>query len=71
MSIELTEPQQRALDAESGIPQVIDPRTNAHYVLVPVDEFESLRKTLDDERQQQALRRVGLRNAIGRMEEET
>ncbi len=70
MSIELTEPQQRALDAEGGAARVVDPRTNTHYVLVPVRETEDAREVLDDERRQAAVRRVGRRNAVGRMEGE-
>ena len=71
MSIELTEPQQLALDAEGGTPRVTDPRTNAQYVLVPAAEFEVVREVLDDERRQQAIRRDSLRNAAGRMGEES
>lgn len=70
MSIRLTELQQHALDAESDRPRVIDPRTNAEYVLVPADEFESNREFLDDERQQAAIRLTARRNAMGRMENE-
>jgi hypothetical protein len=70
MSIELTEPQQRAMDAESGLPRVVDPRTNAQYLLIPAEDFEVIREALKDDRRQRAVRQVGLRNAAGRMEEE-
>jgi hypothetical protein len=70
MAIQLTEQQQQALDAERNtLPRVIDPRTNTAYVLVPETDYESVREALEDERRQQAIRAVGLRNAVGRMEE--
>jgi hypothetical protein len=67
MSIELTEPQQQALDAERGVPRVVDPRTNAQYLLIPAEDYEAIREALDDDRRQRAIRRVGLRNAAGRI----
>jgi hypothetical protein len=66
MSIELTGPQQQALDSEGSEPRVVDPRTNTQYVLVPVADYEAVREALDDDRRQRAIRRVGLRNAAGR-----
>jgi len=70
MSIELTEPQQRALDAEDGVPIVVDPRSNARYRLIPDEDFASIKEALDDEILQRAVRRVGLRGAVGRLREE-
>jgi PHD/YefM family antitoxin component YafN of YafNO toxin-antitoxin module len=71
MPIELTDQQQQILDAAHGSPlTVVDPRTHLSYVLVPVNDYEAFQDFLDDERQQQAIRRVAMRNAIGRMEEE-
>ena len=71
MSIELTEQQQHALDSQrEQPPRVIDPRTKAAYVLVPEEEYESIRESLEEEKQQQAIHRVALRNAAGRMNEE-
>jgi len=71
MPIELTEQQQRALDAAEGVPaKVVDPRTSAAYVLIPARDYEVVREVLEDERQQRAIRKVALRNAIGRMVEE-
>jgi hypothetical protein len=70
MSIELTAAQQQALDKEGPAVRVVDPRTNAGYVLVPADEFESVREVLEDDRRQRAIRRVALRNAAGRVGEE-
>ena len=67
MPIELTEPQQRALDSEPGIPEVLDPRNRARYLLIPADQLEAVREVLDDERRQQAIRQVGLKNAGHRM----
>ena len=68
MTIELTPQQLQVLDGrESGVPRVVDPRTNASYVLVSEAEYETVRDVLEDERQQRGIRRVALRNAIGRM----
>jgi hypothetical protein len=49
MSIVLTPEQQQALDAEPGTPRVIDPRTNATFVLLPSEVFERLHRLLDDD----------------------
>jgi predicted PhzF superfamily epimerase YddE/YHI9 len=63
MAIRLTE-QQHALDTtDAEPPQVVDPRTNAAYVLIPLTEYETVREIVEDERQQRAIRAVGLRNA--------
>ena len=71
MPIELTEQQQRTLDAAGEIPpKVVDPRTSVAYVLIPATDYEAVREALDEERQQQAIRRVALKNATGRMDEE-
>jgi hypothetical protein len=70
MAIRLTEQQQRALDStEAELPQVVDPRTNAAYVLIPLTEYESVREIVEDERRQRAIRTVGLRNAGRRADE--
>jgi hypothetical protein len=69
MSIELTEQQQQALGAQAETPpRVIDPRNNAAYYLVAAQDYEAVRDLLEDERRQEAIRAVGLRNAAGRME---
>jgi hypothetical protein len=71
MSIQLTPQQLQALDCEQGeLPRVIDPRTNAAYVLVSEADYEAAREVLEDERRQHAIRAVALRNAVGRLEEE-
>ena len=68
MTIELTPQQLRVLDGgEPGVPRVVDPRNNASYVLVSETEYETVRDILEDERRQRGIRRVALRNAIGRM----
>jgi hypothetical protein len=70
MSIELTEQQQRALDAIGESPvRVTDPRTSKTYVLVPEADYEDIHEVLEDERRQRAIRMVALRNAAGRMAE--
>ena len=70
MSIELTEQQQDELAVPTGtLPQVIDRRTNAVYVLVPVEEYEAIREILEDEREQRAIHAVAAKNAILRADE--
>ena len=72
MNIQLTAQQQQALDAERGArPRVIDPRTNAIYVLVPEADFETVQEILEEERCQQTIHEVALRNAVGRMNDVT
>ena len=68
MSIQLTRQQQQALDAkEDSPPRVIDPRNNTTYILVPEVDYESIRELLEDERRQQAIHAIALRNAAGRL----
>lgn len=43
MSIQLTEEQQKILDAEQGHSRVVDPRSNATYVLLPTETYERLK----------------------------
>jgi hypothetical protein len=70
MSIELTPQQQQALDTQKdGPPRVIDPRTNTTYILVPEVDYAAIRELIEDERRQQAIHEVALRNAAGRMDE--
>jgi hypothetical protein len=71
MTIQLTPQQQQSLDQGGAEPpRAIDPRTNASYVLVPEVDYEAVREIIEDERRQQAIRAVGLRNAAGRAMEE-
>jgi hypothetical protein len=66
MSIQLTPQQQQALDTqEDSLPRVIDPRTNTSYILVREVDYESIRELLEDERRQQVIHAVALRNAAG------
>ena len=52
MAIRLTEQQQRALDStNTELPQVVDPRTNAAYVLIPLTEYEAIREVVEDGRE--------------------
>ena len=70
MSIELTPQQQQALDTkEESPPRVIDPRTNTTYILVPEVDYESIRELLQEERRQQAIHAVALRNVAGRIDD--
>jgi len=67
VTIQLTPQQQDDLDrADDDVVRVVDPRTNAAYVLVPADDFERVREALEDERLQRAVRAVALQNAAGR-----
>ena len=60
MPIELTEPQQRALDEVRGEPPlVVDPRTSEAYILVPAADYEAVREALEDESRRRAIRAVG------------
>lgn len=68
MDIQLTPQQQQALDTQTAGPtRVIDPRTNAAYILVPETDYETLREVIEEERRQQTIHGVALRNAVGRM----
>ena len=68
MSIQLTPQQQQDLDTQKDKPpRVIDPRNNTTYILVPEMDYESIRELLEDERRQQAIHAVALRNAAGRI----
>jgi hypothetical protein len=70
MAIQLTEEQQQAIDAAGATPpQVVDPRTSAAYVLIPAEDYETVREVLGEEQRQRAIRTVALRNAVGRMQE--
>ena len=70
MAIRLTEQQQRDLDLTDADPlQVVDPRTNAAYVLIPLTEYEAVREVVEDEKRQRAIRAIGLRNAGRRADE--
>jgi hypothetical protein len=70
MSIVLTEQQQRDLDHQAEVPpRVIDPRSNVAYYLVTATDYEAIRELLAEEKEQTAMRAIGLRNAAGRMEE--
>ena len=70
MSIQLTPQQQQALDTqEDSPPRFIDPRTNTSYILVREVDYESIRELLEEERRQQAIHAVALRNAAGRIDE--
>ena len=68
MSIELTAQQQQALTDSAGFPPIVfDPRSNETYYLVPKSDYLAMQERLEDERQQRAIRGVGLRNADRRM----
>ncbi len=49
MSIELTDEQQQAFDAENGTPTVVDPRTQDAYVLVRTEVYQRVRSLLEDD----------------------
>ena len=47
--IELTEEQQRAIDAPGGPPRLIDPRTQKAYVLIDADRYERIQAARDED----------------------
>jgi len=70
MPIRLTVQQQHALDStDAQPPEVVDPRSNAAYVLIPLTDYQAVREIVEDERRQQAIRAVALRNAGRRLDE--
>jgi hypothetical protein len=70
MNIQLTPQQQQELDTHGGeLPRLIDPRTNAIYVLISEPEYEAFRRDSEEKRQQQGIRAVSLRNVASRKEE--
>ena len=70
MSIQLTPQQQKVLDSQEDKPsRVIDPRTNTSYILLREADYQSIRELLEDERRQQAIHAVALRNAAGRIDD--
>ena len=71
MSIELTEEQQHTLDQDGEEPpRVIDPRTKAAYILLPLAEYENVREIVEDEKRHKAIQARALQNASGRMNED-
>jgi hypothetical protein len=71
MSIALSQEQQSAVDqSPDHLLRLTDPRTSATYVLMPADQYESVRDVLEDERLQRTIRKVALRNAAARAGEE-
>ena len=70
MSIQLTPQQQKVLDSqEDNPPRVIDPRTDTSYILLREADYESIRELLEDDRRQQAIHAVALRNAAGSIDD--
>jgi hypothetical protein len=71
MSIILSQEQQQAIDeSPEHLLRLTDPRTSVAYVLMPADEYESVRDVLEDERQQRSVRRAAARNAVARAGEQ-
>ena len=70
MSIQLTAQQLQVLDTEEGtLQRVIDPRTNTTYILVRERDYKAIREFIEDERRQEAIHSVALRNAAERIDE--
>jgi hypothetical protein len=66
--LELTTEQQHGLDSRSNQPaHLIDPRDQAEYVLIPVDQYDRVREFIEEDRVRKALTQVATRNAAGRM----
>lgn len=67
MTVELSRQQQDALDQAPKDPiRVIDPRNSAAYVLLPAQDYESIREVIEDNKLQRAVRNAAIRNAVGR-----
>ena len=47
--------------------RLVDPDTNKAYVLVPEEDYESIREVLQEEQQRKAISDVALHNAAERM----
>jgi len=48
MAIALTKKQQQTIDAAgTAILQVVDPRTDSAYILVPAEEYETVREVVE------------------------
>ena len=70
MPVELTEPQQRALDeVRAEPPRIVDPRTRQAWILVPAADYEAVRESIEEDRRQGIIRGIGRRDAIGRLGE--
>lgn len=68
MSLELTQDQQRQLAGIAVHPiRVRDPRTQAEYVLVRIDEYEQMLEIVQDDLEQRSLRRAGARALARRL----
>jgi hypothetical protein len=60
----------RAIEESGGGPvRLEDPETREEYVLVSVQTYQKMLDDLD-EPDRRAIARVGLRNAVGRMDDE-
>lgn len=72
VSILLTPEQQQELDADGSghLPRAIDPRTNTSYVLVAEADYDAVLEALEEDQRQRAIRHIGVRNAIGRMDDQ-
>lgn len=67
MTLELTEQQQHALGSEELRVRLVNPKTNTTYLLVPEEDYESIREVLEEQRQHKLIGEIGLHNAAGRI----
>ena len=68
MGFELTPDQQKQLDMAGDTPvNVRDPRGQAEYILVPVDQYEQMLEVIEDDTEQRALQRAGARGLSARL----
>ncbi len=66
MPVKLTDTQQDEIDRSRERPaEVVDPRSNRQYVLLPLEEYEAMR----DEQEQAALRKASTRTLGRRLAE--
>jgi len=70
MNLQLTPQQQQVLDQqENDPPRIEDPRTKTTYVLVQESDYKTLQALLEEERQQEAIHSLALKNAAGRIDD--
>ncbi len=70
MTLQLTETQAETLRNETASPLTVrDPFTDTVWYLVSASDYGTVQEILEDERQQKAIRAVGLRNASSRLSE--
>lgn len=66
--IQLTPDQRQAVTNGDPV-RIVEPELGQEVVIVRGDLFESIKDLLQEEKNRQIIAKIGMRNAIGRMEE--